>query len=99
MPACFRKQNHPFLPRWRGSDAGLGLILPRICGEVCAWCLKMWGSGECNAQSISMVSALLAGVSLGLFASDVSSIPVRLFPQYSLSNVQTQAGFLELGSS
>lgn len=94
--ACFRKQYCTFLPVWR-SNTGLQLILLRICWEVCALYFKIWSSSECNTEIISMVSALTAGVSLSLSASDMSSIPVRLSPQHSLSNAQTWASFLELG--
>lgn len=95
----FRKQFHPFLPVWRGSDSGLGLILTRICWEVCASLLEIWSSSECSAGIISMVSALSAGASRGLLPSDTSSGPARPFPQYSLFNAHTRASFLELGLS
>lgn len=49
-------------------------------------------------EMIAVVSALSAAASLGLLGSDMSSIPGRIFPQHSLSNAQTQASCLELGS-
>lgn len=95
----FRKQFHPFLPVWRGSDTGLALILTRICWEVCASLPEIWSSNECNAEIISMVSALSAGASRGLLPSDTSSGPARPFPQCSLFNAHTRTSFLELGLS
>lgn len=79
MLACFRKQYHPFLPVWRGSDTGLGLILPRICWEVCALYFKIWSCGKCNAEILNgscIVSWSLTGfVSFKCKLSPCETVP------------------------